>query len=163
MDPLHRDAAFLSVCEGLSQQKIADRLGVPQRTISDWLRRPEVADYCADLARELEAETIRTIGATVRKNAARLQAMADKFAWRLQLDDGKPDFPPGRPNDIALFADRFLDVEKRLTDREAHAQSMRQARELHAQRLRNLQSGVSPGPGESEAGDDSLPDNNRTY
>lgn len=171
MTQQHRDAARLTL-EGRTQTEIARILGVGQQTVSRWIQEPEVSAYLAALARAQEEETLRVTAHNARKSAERLCSLSNKLAWRLQLDDGEKDLPPGQPAQHALYMDRFLAVNREMRETqdalvarrmklEAHASAIERHRfDMDAAReLLNAERSIDSAQTEGVA---DLPDNGRT-
>ncbi len=131
MTQQHRDAARLTL-EGRTQTEIARILGVGQQTVSRWIQEPEVSAYLAALARAQEEETLRVTAHNARKSAERLCSLSNKLAWRLQLDDGEKDLPPGQPGQHALYMDRFLAVNREMRETQDALVARRVKLEAHA-------------------------------
>lgn len=125
---------------------------------------------------DADERSVRRLGHNLEKNSARLCSIADKLAWRMQLDDGKPDLPVGQPSEHTAYLaeyratlkemreQRDATTNRRIREEESARNAERWAIEQEERRkLMEAQSVGQPGSADSSATDGAadIPDNGR--
>lgn len=120
---------------GKSQQATAALTGVPQASISDWMRlKPEFAAYVARLSQEVMEAAIRAAGHNIAEGVNELCAIRRKLANGLNVQSDAPigiaDAPAIREHreTVKALNDIAQSVQKNARDTEAHALSVRSER-----------------------------------
>lgn len=102
MTDKHRELAE-RVVAGESQVEIAAAIGIAERTVRDWLQRPDISALIAAMEEERNSALIRKAGKAVVDGSKYMERANRRLAVSLGLIDADEDLSPEHKTFLALL------------------------------------------------------------